>query len=253
MTVDNAITNHSVRIVNDSNYSKIFDNQKKRKNIDDKKKKTTLSKQKKKTQKDIDICHKNKKEVCSYSNCLNGQIQLEDCAVNNCSNKLHHLFQNNIDNVSFDSQFEERYGNAFMCSKSLEECMKKESQSKKLLDDTDSESEDEIINLTNKNNYNDDDDDSNVAIFNKNGEENDDVEETILDDYDNTTLNNIEDAKNDKAYNDVVPKMFVLSVVYEVHFFETNMNVYKDLLKNKKAHFFMTNMNVFKDLLKNKK
>ena len=108
-----------------------------------------------------------------------GYLKLEDCVIKNCTNKLHYSCQNNIDNVSFDSQFEEKYGNAFRCSKCLEECTKKESQSKNWFDDTDSESEDEIINVTNKNNYNDDDDDSNVVILNKNGEEVDDVEERI--------------------------------------------------------------------------
>ena len=56
--------------------------------------------------------------------------------------------------------------------------MKNKSLPKHLLDNTDSESEDEIINVTNKNNYNynDDDDDSNVVIFNKNGEKVDYVE-----------------------------------------------------------------------------
>jgi len=43
---------------------------------------------------------------------LNGQLKLEDYGMKNCTNKLRHLCQNNIDNVSFDSQFEEKYGKA---------------------------------------------------------------------------------------------------------------------------------------------
>ena len=98
------------------------------KKIGDKKKQIILSKQKKrKTQKEIDICDKNKKEVYSYSNCLNEQLKLEDCGMKNCTNKLDHLCQNNIDNFSFDSQFENIDGNLFRCSKCLEECMTNES------------------------------------------------------------------------------------------------------------------------------
>ena len=104
------------------------------KKIGDKKKQIILSKQKKrKTQKEIDICDKNKKEVYSYSNCLNEQLKLEDCGMKNCTNKLDHLCQNNIDNASFDNKFEEIYGNTFRCSKCFEECMKKESLPKKSL------------------------------------------------------------------------------------------------------------------------
>ena len=205
------------------------------KKIGDKKKQIILSNQKKrKTQKETDICDKNKKEVCSYSNCLNEQLKLEDCGMKNCTNKLDYLCQNNIDIFSFDSQFENIDGNSFRCSKFLEECMTNESKPKNIFDNTDSESEDEMIDVTNKNNYNDDDDDSNVVNLKKNSEEVDDVEETILDDFDNTTSDHIEDVKDDKDYNDVIPKMSVLSVVYEAHLFKTNMNVFNDLFKNKK-------------------
>ena len=48
-----------------------------------------------------------------------------------------------------------------------------------------------MIDVTNKTNYDDDDDNSNVVHFNKNGEEVDDIEQTILDDSDNTTSDNI--------------------------------------------------------------
>ena len=62
MTVDNAITNHSVGVVNDSNCSKIIDNQKKRKKIVEKNKDITLSKPKKrKTHNVLNICDRIKK------------------------------------------------------------------------------------------------------------------------------------------------------------------------------------------------
>ena len=57
--------------------------------------------------------------------------------------------------------------------------------------DTESKSDDEMIDVKNKTNYNDDDN-SNIVNFNENGEEVDEVEETILDDSDNTTLDNNE-------------------------------------------------------------
>ena len=60
-----------------------------------------------------------------------------------------------------------------------------------MFDNKESESEDERIDVTNKTNYDDDDDNSNVVHFNKNGEEVDDIEQTILDDSDNTTSDNI--------------------------------------------------------------
>ena len=90
---------------------------------------------------------------------------------------------------------------------------------RKGLFDIESKSEDEIIDVKNKSNSNDDDD-SNVVNFNKNGEE---VEETILDDTDNTTSNNNEDVKDDKEYNiieeyNVTPKISISSVVYEAPF-----------------------------------
>ena len=64
--------------------------------------------------------------------------------------------------------------------------------------DSESESEDELIDVK-KNNYYNNDDDSNVVNFNKNSEEIKEVKETILYDSDNTTSDNNEDAKNDKV------------------------------------------------------
>ena len=107
---------------------------------------------------------------------------------------------------------------AFRCSKCHEECMNIE-YPRKCLFDIELEGEDEIIDVKNKCNSNDDDD-SNVFNLNKNGEE---VEETILDDTDNTTSNNNEDVKDDKEYNiieeyNVTPKISISSVVYEAPF-----------------------------------
>ena len=94
--------------------------------------------------------------------------------------------------------------------------------------DTESECEDEIIDVKNKSNPNDDDD-SNVVIFNENGEE---VEDTMLDDTDNTTSDNNKDEKDEKEDNiieksNVTQKNYVLSVVCEAHFFKANLNVFK--------------------------
>ena len=105
---------------------------------------------------------------------------------------------------------------------------------RKGLFDIESKSEDEIIDVKNKSNSNDDDD-LNVVNLNKNGEK---VEETILDETDNTTSNNNEDVKDDKEYNiieeyKVTPK-YLYQMLFMKLFLKTNMNVFKDLLKNKK-------------------
>ena len=64
MTVDYVISNHFVGTVNDSNFFKIIDKQKKRKKIDEKNKDTMLSKPKKrKTQNVINIYYKIKKSA----------------------------------------------------------------------------------------------------------------------------------------------------------------------------------------------
>ena len=62
--------------------------------------------------------------------------------------------------------------------------------------DTESECEDEIIDVKNKSNPNDDDD-SNVVIFNENGEE---VENTMHDNTENTISDNNEDEKGRQHY-----------------------------------------------------
>ena len=60
----------------------------------------------------------------------------------------------------------------------------------------------------------------------------------MVDDTDNTMSDNNEDEKDKKEDTiiekiNVTQKKYVLSVVYEAHFSKTNMNVFKDLLKNK--------------------
>ena len=64
MIIDNAITNHSVGIINDSNVSKTMDKQKKRKDIDEENKDTIISKPKKRKTPDvINIYDKKQKNV----------------------------------------------------------------------------------------------------------------------------------------------------------------------------------------------
>ena len=62
----------------------------------------------------------------------------EDCENKNCSNKLHHMCQNNIDNIQYNSEFEIKFSLVFRCSKCIEECMNIESP-RKILFDTESE------------------------------------------------------------------------------------------------------------------
>ena len=115
MTVDNTITNHSVEKGNDSNWSKkmIIKRRGKRLVI---KRKIQYYRNKRKGK-------RKKRSIFVTRIYLNGQLKLEDYGMKICTNKLHHLCQNNIDHVSFDSKFEKVYGNAFRCSKCYEECM----------------------------------------------------------------------------------------------------------------------------------
>ena len=78
---------------------------------------------------------------------------------------------------------------------------------RKYLFDSESKSEDEIIDVKNKTNSNNDD--SNIVNFNKNGEA---IEETILDDTDTTMSYNNEDAKDDKEFNIIEKNNCVKSV-----------------------------------------
>ena len=51
-------------------------------------------------------------------------LKLENCATKNCSNKLHHLCQNNIDQSSYDGSFEKYFGKTFCCSECIGDKMK---------------------------------------------------------------------------------------------------------------------------------
>ena len=97
--------------------------------------------------------------------------------------------------------------------------------------DSDLESGNDVSDVKDKSNLNDDD--SNVVILNENGEE---VEGTMHDDNDIITSDNNEDKNEDIIFKkcNITQKIYVLSVVYEAHFFKTNMNIFKDLSKNKK-------------------
>ena len=66
----------------------------------------------------------NKDNGCSYKICLYNNLKLENCATKNCFNKLHHLCQNNIDNVSYDGGFEKKFGCTFCCSECIGKRMK---------------------------------------------------------------------------------------------------------------------------------
>ena len=72
-----------------------------------------------------------------------------------------------------------------------------------------------------------------LFLFNEIGEE---VDDTMHDDTDNKMSDNNEDEKEDNIIKIMLyySKMSVLNVVYEAHFFKTNINVFKDLLKYKK-------------------
>ena len=66
----------------------------------------------------------NKDNECSYKNCLYNNLKLENCATKRCTNKLHHLCQNNIDQSSYGNGFENHFGNTFRCSECIEYKMK---------------------------------------------------------------------------------------------------------------------------------
>ena len=108
--------------------------------------------------------------------------------------------------------------------------------------DTESKSDDEMIDVKNKTNYNDDDN-SNVVNFNENGEEVDEVEETILDDSDNTTLDNNEVYLVVKNSTNVIVELYKFP---NLSFFHT---------KSSRSGFYcwLTNMNItFSKFLFNK-
>ena len=90
------------------------------------------------------------------------------------------MCQNNINNVQYNGEFKIKFGLVFRCSECIEEYMNIELPHTHNFFDTQSESEDEVIDVNDKSNPNDDD--SNVFILNKNGEE---VEDIMHNDTDN--------------------------------------------------------------------
>ena len=46
-----------------------------------------------------------KLEVCSYQNCLYPTLTLENCGTSNCTKKLHHICQTNIDEAQYNGNF----------------------------------------------------------------------------------------------------------------------------------------------------
>ena len=63
--------------------------------------------------------------VCSYQNCLYQNLTLEHCGTSNCTNKLHHMCQQNIDEEQYNGQFESVFGLRFSCSECIVELQKK--------------------------------------------------------------------------------------------------------------------------------
>ena len=66
----------------------------------------------------------NKNNGCSYMKCLIENLKLENCAIKNCFNKLHHICHKHIDNVLYDGDFESKFGLIFCCSEYIVERMK---------------------------------------------------------------------------------------------------------------------------------
>ena len=66
----------------------------------------------------------NKDDAYSYKNCVFKNLKLENCATKIYSNKLHHLYKNNIDQSSYDGGFEKHFGNTFCCSECIKDEMK---------------------------------------------------------------------------------------------------------------------------------
>ena len=63
--------------------------------------------------------------VCSYQNRLYPDLTLENCGTSNCTNKLHHMCQQNIDEEQYNGQFESVFGLRFSCSECIVELQKK--------------------------------------------------------------------------------------------------------------------------------
>ena len=60
-------------------------------------------------------------DVCSYQNCLYSTLILENCGTSNCTNKLHHICQQNIDEAQYNGNFVRVFGLRFSCSQCIVE------------------------------------------------------------------------------------------------------------------------------------
>ena len=81
----------------------------------------------------------NKDKGCSYKNCLIKNQTLEYCATKKCLKTLHHMCQNNIDNVQYNGDFETEFCLMFCYSERIVERMKHVSPYEKNVFDSDTE------------------------------------------------------------------------------------------------------------------
>ena len=63
--------------------------------------------------------------MCPYQNCLYPNLMLENFGTSNCTNKLHHICQQNIDEAQYNGQFESLFGLRFSCFEFIVELQKK--------------------------------------------------------------------------------------------------------------------------------
>ena len=63
--------------------------------------------------------------VCSYQIFLYHNLTLENCGTSNCTNKLYHIYQQNIDEAQYNGQFESLFGLRFSCFEFIVELQKK--------------------------------------------------------------------------------------------------------------------------------
>ena len=114
-------------------------------------------------------------------------LKLENYATKIRTNKLHHLYQNNIDQASYDGGFENYFDNTFCCSECIENKMKQiPPYHDKLFDNETSENEeldDEVVVVDdNVIEVNDDDSDCSEHDSEYSDEEDKDIEGDKADD-----------------------------------------------------------------------
>ena len=52
----------------------------------------------------------------SYPNCMYPQLTLENYGTSSCPKKIHHICQQNIDELQYNGEFERVFGLQFCCS-----------------------------------------------------------------------------------------------------------------------------------------